>query len=169
MAKWYLRLSPNGKTVFWLSVLGLFGFLVQLPLFFFVKEDGYQLGAYPVGWLFGSLASIVAYLTIGFMSKALTSTTGKGGGVSLSLLTALVRGVLYFVVLLVSALATFRPEWIGGFHYFDFFTCFGAIIPMPIITLFVHAIEIKKETALLEEGKEEQPAEEAKADGEKGE
>ncbi len=145
MVKWYLKLDSNHKVLFVLSFLGAVVFFAMCPLFFLRGENNYPLGAVPVGWLLGSLISIVSFYSITKMSEALTKM--QGGTLTsapLSLLGSAIRFLLYAAGLVVSAISTFRPEWFGGFNYINFFSLAGALLPMLVIVLVVHFRDIKR-------------------------
>ncbi len=136
--KWK-ELDAGGKTFRILLAIAVFGFLLLTPLFLLHDENG-SYGVYPLGWLLGSLAEILGFLSM----RAMVSSLGKDGkGVLSVYLGASLRFVLFAAVLLVSAICTFRPDWFGGFDAFSFYTCFVAILPFPIVTWLMHYLEGK--------------------------
>lgn len=134
--KWN-ELDAGGKTFRTLLAIAVFGFLLLAPLFLLHDEKG-SYGVYPLGWLLGSVAELLGFLSM----KAMVSSLGKDGkGVLSVYLGASLRFVLFAAVLLVSAICTFRPDWFGGFDAFSFYTCFAAILPFPIVTWLMHYLE----------------------------
>lgn len=148
LAKWYLNLDTNRKTLFWIAAVGIAGFLLQTPLFFFRSADGYPGGAYALGWLLGSVISVISFYTMILMSNALLSSSTKGYTMGLSLGSAFLRILLYGAALVVSAICTFRAEWFSGFNAFNFYTTFGAMLPFPFVTLFFYFHEGRKATVV---------------------
>lgn len=141
----YIKLDVNGRTLFWTIVIAVFGFLIQLPLFFFHTESGYPLGAYPLGWLLGSVVSVFACWSIIFMAKVLLSTSGSSGKVmGGAILSFFLRFLLYIVVLALAALSTFKPEWLNNFTGFNFWTAAGSLLPSFFLMFFFHLVEARK-------------------------
>lgn len=146
LIKRFLRLSAEGKSIVILAFLTIVPFLAMLPLFFFHAGDGYPLGAYALGWLLGSATGLLAYASMTFGARAILR---KGDIPSGSLLMAVgfnfVRILLYAAVLIVSGICTFQSEWFGGFNAFNFWTAFGGLIPLTVVSVLSNFIEVKVE------------------------
>ncbi len=137
VATWYLKFDENQMALFWMAILTVVVFFGSFFLFFWsgIKE-GYS---YPLGWLLGSGAEILAFLSIIYFSKAMFGQSGSHKGtIWLSALGATLRSFLYAVVLALSALCTFEPAWLGGFAAFNFYATFLGLIPMPLIVMIAH-------------------------------
>lgn len=148
MAKWYLKLNANQKALFILAMIGLIGFALMLPLFFFHLENNYPLGALPLGWLLGSAAELFsAYLLFHFAGTILDSKNDSGKTIVQSIGAYGLRFALYAVVLLLSAVCTFAPGWFGGFNAFNFFSCAMALLPMLFVILLTQYQSVKAEGA----------------------
>lgn len=130
MTTWYLYLKERDRTLFILGIFSLFIFLCLVPLFFFYEIQGYS---YPLGWLLGSIFSLIAYYSIDYQSKAL----GNNGKMSLVLLLNGLRTLGYLLILLLGAICTFKKELFGGFDAFSFYTCAASLITMPFILLIL--------------------------------
>lgn len=130
LASWYLNLKERDRTLFILGMFSLFIFLCLVPLFFFYEIQGYS---YPLGWILGSIFSLLAYYSIDYQSKAL----GNNGKMSLVLLLNGARTLGYLLILLLGAICTFKKEWFGGFDAFSFYTSAASLIPMPFILLIL--------------------------------
>jgi len=119
-----------------MAILAVVIFLISLPLFFLSDIKGYS---YPLGWLLGSGAEILAFLSIVYFSKAMF---GQGGSHTITTLLSILAGslriILYAAVLVLSAVCTFDPAWIGGFDAFNFFATFLGLLPMPLIVMISH-------------------------------
>jgi hypothetical protein len=137
MKRFYLGLNRDQKGMFWLVTISVVVFLALLPLYFFGLDKGYQ---YPNGWWFGSLIELLAYFTLISFTNRLTEQK-SGNHTGLMILNALVRPLCYLVVLVISAICTFRPAWFGGFDMFGFWTAFAALLPMPIVVLCTHLMK----------------------------
>ncbi len=147
MSKFLVRfrsLSSEGKAIAILLFLTVVPFLGLLPLFFFHDAGGYPLGAYPLGWLLGSGAGLFAYASIVYASRYLLGGKDeKGGSLGLTLLLTFARLLVYAIVLVIAAICTFKSEWFGGFNAFNFWTAFGGLLPMSVVSIFVHFVEVK--------------------------
>ena len=136
--------DENQKSLFILVTLGIFGFLVQIPLFLLHDGNGFSYGAYPLGWLLGSFAEILAFLSMTYMVKTLSKGGEKSSVALLIMGSFFLRFLLYIGVLIVSAICTFKPDLFGGFSGFNFYTCFAALLPLPVVTWIFHFLENKK-------------------------
>lgn len=141
MMNFYSKLQRETKIFFWLAILALVVYLALMPLYFFGLDKGYQ---YPNGWLLGSIVSLFAYFTLIKMSNALTMENSKRS-TPLVVLSSFLRPLLYVLVLGVSGVCTFKPEWFGGFDMFSFWTSFAALLPMPAVILIGHLINANKQ------------------------
>jgi hypothetical protein len=148
MGKWFAKLTLNQKCLFFMGALALVVFAFLCPLFFFHSEINYPMGAYPLGWLLGSVAEILAFLTLMYMSDGLFAQKEIPLIPSPSTLAMGAPGfrfVLYAAVLLVSAICTFKSEWFGGFNAFNFYTTAAGLLPM--LSSFFSPVLPKRSTA----------------------
>ncbi len=140
MLNFYLKLNRDSKIFFWLVILDAVVYLALMPLYFFGLDKGYQ---YPNGWLLGSIVSLIAYVTLIKMSNGVVSKdTTKN--LPLVVLSSFLRPLLYVLVLLLSGICTFKPEWLGGFDMFSFWTAFVSLLPMNAIILVCHFLDSRK-------------------------
>ncbi len=140
MMNFYTKLNDDKKVFFWLSILAVVVFLALSPLYFFGLDKGYQ---YPNGWLLGSAIELFAYFSLLKFSDLVTKENGNKK-TGLIILSSLLRPFLYIVVLVVSGICTFKPEWFGGFDAFSFWTVIASILPMSAVVLIVHFVTAKK-------------------------
>lgn len=144
LVKRFLASSPEGKSLVILAFLTIVPFLAMLPLFFFHADDGYPLGAYPLGWLLGSLAGLLAYWSMTFGARALLRKGDiPAGSLALTLAFNFLRIFLYAAVLVVAGICTFRSDWFGGFDAFNFWTAFGGLIPLTVVSILTHFVELR--------------------------
>jgi hypothetical protein len=145
MGKWFAKLTLNQKCLFFMGALALVVFAFLCPLFFFHSENNYPLGAYPLGWLLGSGAEILAFLTLMYMSDTLFAQKDPNHMITstLALASSSLRFVLYAAVLLVSGICTFKSEWFGGFNAFNFYTTAAGLLPMLFVVLFTTFFNLK--------------------------
>lgn len=142
MVKWFAKLSSEKKDLFIIVAVGLIVFVCLCPLFIIFQ------GAWPLGWLLGSVIDVVAYITIvKFTTGLLSNDPSKKAGVAISTLASGGRYVLYAAGLIVAAICTFKPEWFGGFAGFNFYACALAYLPMPIVVLVSNLMRNKKQVA----------------------
>lgn len=142
LVKRFVAMSPEGRSLVILAFLTIVPFLAMLPLFFFHAADGYPLGAYPLGWLLGSLAGLAAYYTMTFGARALLRKDDiPARGLALTLAFNFLRTFLYAAVLIIAGICTFRSEWFGGFNAFNFWTAFGGLIPLTVVSILTHFVE----------------------------
>lgn len=155
MAKWYLNLKTEQRAFVILAAVAIFGFLCQLPLFFFHTESGYPLGAYPLGWLLGSAIELFGYATILKMSGAITSqkenTSAKTTGAVIGF--SFLRFLFYAAALMVSAICTFTPNWFGGFNAFNFYTTAAGLVPLFAVVLITQKMALSRSEKNPEEKK----------------
>lgn len=149
MGKWFAKLTLNQRCLFIMGALALVVFLFLCPLFFVHQENNYPMGAYPLGWLLGSVAEILAFVTLMYMSDGLFAQKDMGHPVTsaLAIGSASLRFVLYAAVLLVSAICTFKSEWFGGFNAFNFFTTAAGLLPMLFVVLIATFYDLKHESS----------------------
>lgn len=124
----------------WLLVIAVVGVIATLPLCFVNIPAGYS---YLGGWLLGSTAEMIGYASILWMGGAMISGAQNeqtGTTKALAPLTAMLRFLFYAAVLVISAICTFRSQWLNGFDWFNFWTCFGALIPMNVVVLVFHLV-----------------------------
>lgn len=100
LAERYKTWSDEGKNLFILICVALFGILVTIP-FIFLDNVGILLG-----WLLGSAINIIAYITIIKGSRALLRQSGKAAGYAIFGFSF--RFLLYAAGLLLAAFCTFR-------------------------------------------------------------
>lgn len=154
LVKRWLKWDENQKSLAILVLIAIVGFCVQIPLFLIHDNDGFSYGAYPLGWLLGSLIEIIAFISMDLMVKALGRVSDKTSGTFLILGSFVVRFLLYIVGLIISAICTFVPEIWGGFSGFNFFTCFAALLPFPVVTWIFHYLSTKKGKSVSHEKEE---------------
>lgn len=128
----YLKLKEQEKILVWLLIFGVIGFVGLCPVFFFYQAKGYS---YPLGWLLGTIAEIIGWWSIMKMGDALLPESGDPKDRRNPILFVVLRFAIYFVVLVIAAICTFKSEWFGGFDAFSFWTTFVALLPAQIITL----------------------------------
>lgn len=145
MAKWFIKLTANQKTLFIMAVIALVGFIGLSPLLFLHNSDNYPYLAYPLGWLLGSAAEILSFWSLIFFSNSLFSKKGPSQTFAsfAALGSASLRIFLYAAVLVVSGICTFKSEWFGGFDAFNFYTTAAGLLPMLGIVLLTQFFEIK--------------------------
>jgi len=128
----YLKLKEQEKILVWLLIFGVIGFVGLCPVFFFYQAKGYS---YPLGWLLGTIAEIIGWWSIMKMGDALLPESGDPKDRRNPILFVVLRFAIYFAVLVIAAICTFKSEWFGGFDAFNFWTTFVALLPAQIITL----------------------------------
>lgn len=138
MIKWFSKLNDEKKDIFILVSLGLIVFVCLCPLFLIDK------GAWPLGWLLGSVIEVICYITILQLSAALTSSEVKTSNTVKSFVGSIGRFFLYAVGLVISAICTFKSEWFGGFAGFNFFAVALSYLPLPIVVMVNHLISNKR-------------------------
>ena len=165
MAKWFAKMSTNKKALFIMVALAVIVFLFLTPLFFFHSETNYPLGAYPLGWLLGSLAEIAAYYSLMYMSDSLFAQKDPNRPVTsaLAIGSAGIRILIYAIVLVVSGICTFKSAWFGGFNAFNFYTTAAGLLPMLAVIFLTQFFAIKKENSA-PQGSGAQPSSEADKD-----
>lgn len=134
MKERYKNLNANDKCLLWMGIVFGVVLVLMIPLFFFTLEDGYPLMAIPFGWILGSAAEIISFVTISWMSKSIANPNAKGGS---AIFSALLRVVIYAGVLLLSAISTFRSDMLGGFNYINFFSTAAGLLPMLAIIFII--------------------------------
>lgn len=104
LAERYVRWSDEGKNLFILVCVALFGALVS-AVFIFLDNVGVLLG-----WLLGSVINIIAYVSMVKGSKSLLKSAREGSGktASFAALFFLMRLFLYAAGLVLAAFCTFR-------------------------------------------------------------
>lgn len=139
MKIWYAKLSHEQKEFVWLAVIAIIGLIATTPLFFIDVPANYS---YFFGWLLGSVAELIGFASIVFfgnaMVKASQNPESKAG--PLAALTGILRLAFYAGVLVISAICTFRKEWFGGFDAFNFWTCFGGLLPLNVVMIVFHLV-----------------------------
>lgn len=144
LVKRFLASSPEGKSLVILAFLTIVPFFAMLPLFFFHADDGYPLGAYPLGWLLGSLAGLLAYWSMTFGARTLLRKGDiPAGSLALTIAFNFLRIFLYAAVLVVAAICTFRSDWFGGFNAFNFWTAFGGLVQLTVVSILTHFVELR--------------------------
>lgn len=139
MAKWYVKLDRDHKTLFW---IGMFAFAVLVGLTPLFLLHGFNGVSYPLGWLLGSVAGLLAVLSVFRLPKSVFSYGDSSKNV---VLLWLFRIILYVFVLAISALCTFKSAWLGGYSAFNFYTAFlGLFAPFCILGIFRFVSSHKK-------------------------
>src|SRR5574344_1960454 len=149
MGKWFAKLTLNQKCLFVMGMVALIVFVFLCPLFFIHRESNYPMGAYPLGWLLGSVVELLAFVSMMYMSDGLFAQKDMGHPVAsaLAIGSASLRFFLYAGALLVSAICTFKSEWFGGFNAFNFYTTAAGLLPMLFVILLVTFIDLKHESS----------------------
>jgi hypothetical protein len=146
MSKWYQKLNANQRALLIMSVLGVLVFLGLIPCFF----NGML--AVPLGWIFGTLIEILAFLTIMLMVKNMMSNKESGPSTQLvSIFSSGLRLLLYASALVLSGLSTFYPQWLGGFTYLNFYATAAALVPMLFIVFITQFFASKHPEANIHE------------------
>jgi hypothetical protein len=128
--------DSNFKALWIMIAVAIVVFVGLSPLFFFSSSDGHSLAAFPLGWLLGSAVEILAFLTMIHVSVSLLDSKNGNDAVAIkSVVYSLLRLFLWTIVLVFSAICTFKSEWIGGFYWFSFYTVAAASLPMLFIVL----------------------------------
>ena len=140
MVEKYLKLNEHQRTLFWLIVIGVVGFIGLCPFFFFYQDKGYS---YPMGWLLGTLAEILSFFTIIKMSEALLPTEEEPNPrpTKIILYVAL-RFLIYIAVLVIAAICTWT-NWFGGFDMFNFWMTFVGLLPIQVL-LVIRGLKSKR-------------------------
>lgn len=122
-----------------MAAVALIVFIGLCPLFFF------RLWAYPLGWLFGSIAELLAYLSLMYFSDSLFKKNDAQRALSATMAagSAGLRILLYAAVLVVAGICTFKPEWFHGFDAFNFYTTAAGLLPMLAVIFFTQFYEFK--------------------------
>lgn len=146
MMQWYKKLTSNKKCLLLLGVFDAFVFVCLIPFAFFSMDNGYWLGTLMLGWLLGSIAQLIAYVTIVFTSKMLTTPNGTSAtGTLMGAGGFFIRYFLYAAVLALSAICTFKSEWLLGFDKFNVFTCGAALVVLSFFVMIFKVIEMRGE------------------------
>lgn len=147
MKNWYLGLSYGKKQMLWLLIIAIVGVIATLPFCFLDIPAGYS---YLCGWLLGSVVEMFGYASILWMGGAMMASAQNeqtGTAKALAPLSATLRFLFYAAALIISGICTFRSEWFGGFNAFNFWTCFGALVPMNIVVLVFHLVHKEHPTS----------------------
>jgi hypothetical protein len=127
------------RNVFILSIFAVVVTIALLP-FALLGNPGIA-----VGFLLGSVISVLAYLSIVYSSFAILRKDNDGKGMGLSVFFSFARMGLYAIGLVLGALATFvfKNAWL------NFWAIFAAYMPMPALIAVLHIIGLgkKKENA----------------------
>lgn len=151
LAKRYVSLNDEGKTLFWLVFVDV-AILLMLTPFFFLSNIGI-----PLGWLLGSSVSILCYITMvkgsGLLMRVPASANGRNKGMAIAAVFSVLRLVLMLGALALAAFFTFKAEG----NFLNFFTTAGAYLPLVIVAVvfvLVHNHRKKKsgEAAPIGEG-----------------
>lgn len=154
----YEKLSPEWKNVVILACIGLIGAAASC---FFILLPDIGIGA-PLGFLAGSLTSILAYYSIVYMSRNLLKARHNASNAAKVVAFMLARYVLYGAVLFLAAMCTFR--WYN--HFFNFWFVFAGMMPLyPVLIIASLRRNHKEEKAKpVVEAKAEEPKEEKEED-----
>lgn len=141
MVEWFNKLSREKKDFFILAFIELFVFLCLLPLMFF------DAGSWPLGWLVGGVATLLNYyLLVRFSAAIFDSNNGtKNSATILGLCSSFLRYFIFAALIVLSAICTFKSEWLGGFSAFNVFAVALSYFPLPILILTSHFLSAKKE------------------------
>jgi len=127
--------------------IALIVFVFLVPLFFFHNaETNYPYGAYPLGWLLGSVAEILAYYSLMYMSDSLFAQKDPNRPVTslLAIGSAGIRILIYAIVLVISGICTFKSEWFGGFNAFNFYATAAGLLPMLVVIFLTQFFALKQ-------------------------
>ena len=132
--EWYLSLNTHKKIVVWLAIFYAVVFIVLIPFF--------TIGWLKVslGWLIGSIASLGTIFLIDFKNKS--------GRLSEKAFKALVFssiGIIWVLILVISAICTFVPKAFNGFDLFYFWTVILSALPL-IVAFVVDSVLKKRRT-----------------------
>ena len=123
-------------------ILSIFAVVVTIALFPFALLGNPGIA---VGFLLGSVISVLAYLSIVYSSFAILRKDNDGKGMGLSVFFSFARMGLYAIGLVLGALATFvfKNAWL------NFWAIFAGYLPMPALIAVLHLIGLgkKKENA----------------------
>lgn len=139
MVKFYNSLNETKQNVFWLLALTVLVFLALCPLFVISQ------GAYPLGWLLGSLIGVVGYLSISYGTGVILKSDAKVGATVFTAFSFFLRFFLYAAGLVIGAICTFKPQYFGGFNAFNIWTVFAGYLPLCLIMPLRHFISLKKQ------------------------
>lgn len=152
----------NRKALFIMGIIAVLGFAGLSPLFFIhgAESNSYPYGAYPLGWLLGSVAELLAFLTLMRFSDSLFAQKDPAHSLTSALAvgSAGLRILLYAAVLVVSGICTFKSEWFGGFNAFNFYTTAAGLLPMLAVVLITQFFELKHSSSA-PQGSEGTPSE----------
>ncbi len=141
MGKWLSSLSSENKDFFFLAVIELFVFLCLLPLMFVGA------GSWTLGWLAGGAVTLFNYfMLIRFSSSILDPENGdKKSATFFALAASFLRYALFGGLLLLSAICTYKSEWLNGFSAFNLFAVALSYLPLPIMLMCSNLLKAKKE------------------------
>lgn len=138
LVDWYNKRSEEGRNIFLLVLIAIAGFAATF-IFFFLNNPGV-----PLGFLFGSLIEIIAYITIVKSAKFMLDPNGLSRKKALlAPLFMVMRFLLYAGGLVLGAFATYR--W-GSMScsYLNFWAVFAGYMPMVVILLFTTLYRLKR-------------------------
>lgn len=140
MGEWFTSLSREKKDFFLLAMVELFVFLCLVPLMFVGA------GSWTLGWLVGSLVTLLNYfLLIRFSASILSpDNAGKSSATLLGIVASGIRYVLFGGLLILAGICTYKSEWIGGFSAFNVFAVALSYLPMPILLMVTHLLMARK-------------------------
>ena len=155
LSKRYMSWSDEGKTFFWLIIADVVIFLALIP-FFLLSNMGI-----PLGWLLGSVAVCLCYLSMikgsGFILRLANDPNGRNRGMAIALAFSLVRLFLMAGVLLFAAFMTFKVEG----NFVNFFSTAAAYLPLILVSIIFtitrkkqHKPSLSPAEKILEEGEE---------------
>jgi hypothetical protein len=155
VAKFYSKLSENGKNVFILVAIALLGLVVLAPFFFFQNVG---LG---FGWILGSGIEILCYLSILWGAKIITDAQTKHPGtIALAALFSILRLALYAGGLVLGAYYTYKLKT----NWLNVWTVFVAYLPLGFVLAITALINNNKAKKACACSKEESKPETAKTE-----
>ena len=130
----FVRWEEWRRNTFVLIVFALMIGVIMLP-FSLLGLPGLSLG-----WMAGSMISVLAYLTIVYSSNAILRKENDGKGMGLSVFFSFARMAMYAIGLALGALVTFvfKSPWLS------FWTVFAGYMPMPILIAAMHFVNLGK-------------------------
>lgn len=134
-----------------------------LVLILLTPLDFLRLGSVQFGWAVGGVVSVFAYWSILKVPSLLSPSKTPLGVSGKSMLYMTLRMFLYIVVLLLSAICTFKPEWFGGWSGLSFWGVMAALLPMPFFLIITSINHLKHTQQIVEVV----PAEDEKKDAKK--
>lgn len=134
MLERYLNLKFEHRNIVIMLAISIGVFCALTPLFLIEQ------GPYAMGWLLGSLLSVLCYISMYKGNEYLLSNSNDPKNGYLAVLFYGARFLIMGASLIISAICTFQSGWFNGFNLFNFWTTAAGylllFVYIPIITLF---------------------------------